>query len=201
MQNVTILPRREAVSEQASKPGAISIKPPRPWLQDFSLWILLVGPLVAPLFVWLGWTILRPFADGIYLLGEAVCPKVDVHMMFLGHAMAVCSSCWAAVFGLWTVRLLFGRAGEGFGSLSRLGLSTFWARWQSAASPIKIAVLVVGFLPWAFDVMMWDLGAWNSPQAFMMLAGYIGGLTAGALLLPAASEMRARLGRNVQRNV
>jgi hypothetical protein len=193
MQNSAAISQAKQTASQLGQPVATGVKPARPWLQDFWLWILLVGPLVAPLFVRIGWTVLRPFADGIYLLGDLVCPKVDVHLMFLDNPMAVCSSCWMSVFGLWTIRLLYGRAGEGLGAFSRLGLALFWARWQSAPAYVKISVLSAGFLPWAFDVMTWDLGAWSSPQAYMMLAGYVGGLAAGMLILPAASEMRARL--------
>jgi hypothetical protein len=40
-------------------------------------------------------------------------------------------------------------------------------------------------------VMLWDLGSWNSPFGYMMLAGFLGGVAAGMLLLPAASAMRA----------
>ncbi|MEO8288749.1 MAG: hypothetical protein ABI670_20205 [Chloroflexota bacterium] len=193
MQNATTAGHGTTTTQQSRANRATASSAPRPWLQDFWLWILLVGPLVAPLFVWTGMSILRPFADAIYLLGDTVCPKVDVHLMFLGFPMAVCSSCWASVFGLWTIRLLYGRAGEGMGALSRLGLAPFWDRWSAAPVTTKLAVLAVGFLPWAFDVLMWDLGAWNSPTAYMMLAGYTGGLVAGALILPAASDMRARL--------
>ena len=163
----------------------------RPWLQDLWLWILLVGPLTAPLFMWIGWPVLKPFAEGIYLLGAIVCPKLSEHFIVFGYPMSVCASCWAAVFGLWTVRLLYGRAGEGMGAFSRLGLAPWWERWSRVAVGTKLAVLAVGFLPWAADVMLWDLGVWASPWAFMMLAGYVGGLAAGALLLPAASAMRA----------
>jgi hypothetical protein len=161
-------------------------------LQDFWLWILLVGPLVAPLFAALSLPILKPFADAIYLLGQTVCPKVSMHFMVFGFPMAVCSSCWSAVFGLWTIRLLYGRAGEGMRPFSSLGLAAFWARWQNAAITTKLAILAVGFIPWALDVMLWDLRLWASPHAFMMFAGYMGGLVAGAVLLPAAAEMRAR---------
>jgi Predicted membrane protein (DUF2085) len=164
----------------------------RPWLQDAWLWILLAGPLVAPLFVALGTPVLRPFADGIYLIGEAVCPKVDVHLMFLGQPMAVCSSCWAAVLGLWAVRLLHGRAGEGFGPFSRLGVANFWRAWNRSPVPARFARLALSFVPWFVDVTLWDLGAWASPQAYMTFAGFLGGLGAGALLLPAAAGMRAR---------
>src|SRR5207244_4873463 len=103
---------------------------PRPWLQDTSLRVLLLGPLVAPLFVALGLPALRPFADGIYLIGDAVCPKPDAHLTFLGQPVAVCSSCWAAVFGLWAIRLLHGRAGEGAGPFSRLRLGFLWRAWN-----------------------------------------------------------------------
>jgi Predicted membrane protein (DUF2085) len=167
--------------------------PARPWLQDLWLWVLLVGPLTAPLFAWSGWPILRPFADGIYLLGTIVCPKLSEHFVLLGYPMSVCASCWAAVFGVWTVRLLYGRAGEGMGIFSRLGLAPWWERWSRATLSSRLAVLAAGFLPWALDVMAWDLGLWSSPRAFMMLVGYAGGLAAGALLLPASSVMRAAL--------
>lgn len=175
---------------QAEIAGA---QPPRPWLQDAWLWILLVGPLVAPLFVVLKLPILKPFADGIYLLGEVVCPKVDVHMMFLGEPVAVCYSCWASVFGLWTVRLLYGRAGEGFGPFAGLGLQKLWKQWEGASLLTKFGVLSLGFMPWAFDVMLWDMGAWNSPSVYMMFAGFVGGVTAGCVLFPAGAAMRARL--------
>ncbi len=167
--------------------------PERPAMQDFWLWILLVGPLVAPLFAAIGWPVLRPFADAIYLLGQVVCPKVSVHLSFLGQPMAVCASCWAAVWGLWVVRLLHGRGGEGFGLLSRLKLAPVWARWSKAHITTKLSVLTVGFMPWALDVMLWDTGAWRSPHLFMMLVGFIGGLSAGLLLIPMAAEMRARV--------
>lgn len=197
MQNINTLGAKSDSKNYIGISRKADAKPPRPWLQDFWLWILLVGPLVAPFFVMLNIPILRPFADGIYLLGEMVCPKVDVHLMFLGQPMAVCSSCWAAVFGLWAIRLLYGRAGEGLGPFSRLGLARFWARWQQSAPLLtKLGLLALFFMPWAFDVMAWDLGLWASPQGYMMAAGFLGGLAAGALLLPASSEMRAPLARS-----
>lgn len=194
MQNITTI-KQIANPNLTSATTSTAQRPPRPWLQDLWLWILLVGPLTAPLFVWTGIPILRPFAGSIYLLGDQICPKVDVHIMFLGYPMSVCASCWFAVFGLWSVRLLFGRAGEGLGPFSRLNLAPLWVKWSATYAPVKLAVLAAGFLPWAIDVMLWDMGAWNSPQLFMMLVGYLGGLTAGMLLLPAASAMRERLAR------
>jgi hypothetical protein len=107
--------------------------------------------------------------------------------------MSVCASCWASVFGLWSVRLLYGRAGEGLGIFSRLGLATWWERWSRASATTRFGVLAMGFLPWAFDVMAWDLGLWASPRAYMLLVGYLGGLAAGMLLLPASSAMRSAL--------
>ncbi len=169
---------------------------PRPWVQDLWLWILLLGPVLAPLFMLSGQPLFQLIAGGIYTLGDAVCPKVDFHFMFLGYPLAVCSSCWAAVFGLWTVRLLYGRAGEGMGLFSRLNLHRFWSRWQATPPEIKLSVLVAGFLPWATDVMLTDLRIWFSPHPFMMLAGYLGGLVAAMLLFPARAQMRARLQRN-----
>lgn len=164
-------------------------------MQDLWLWVLLLGPVVAPLFMLTGQPLFQFIAEGIYMLGNAVCPKVDFHFMFMGQPLAVCSSCWAAVFGLWTVRLLYGRAGEGFGPFARLGLSRFWSRWQATTLETRLAVLAVGFLPWATDVMLTDMRIWFSPHPVMMFAGYLGGLTAAMLLFPARAQMRARLER------
>jgi hypothetical protein len=164
-------------------------------MQDLWLWILLLGPVVAPVFMLTGQPLFQFIAEGIYLLGHAVCPKVDFHFMLLGQPLAVCSSCWAAVFGLWTVRLLYGRAGEGFGPLAGLGLSRFWFRWQAISLETRLAVLAIGFLPWATDVMLTDTGIWFSPHPVMMFAGYLGGIVAALLLFPARAQMRARLER------
>jgi hypothetical protein len=193
MRNVTANNNLRSIRLGTDKVSTSRQAPPRPWLQDFWLWMLLVGPLVAPMFLAAGLTLLRPFADAIYLLGETVCPKVDVHMMFLGEPVAVCFSCWASVWGLWAVRLLYGRAGEGFGPLMKLGFQPLWARWEGASISTKLGVLSLGFMPWALDVMLWDLGVWNSPSAYMMFAGFLGGVATGLLLLPAASSMRARV--------
>lgn len=197
MRNITSTNQVRNIGSRAGEVSTSRSVPPRLWLQDSWLWLLLVGPLVAPLFIALGMPILRPFADGIYLLGEVVCPKVGVHMMFLGEPVAVCYSCWASVWGLWAVRLLYGRAGEGFGLLSRVGLQPLWVRWVSASLVTKLGVLSLGFMPWALDVMLWDLGAWDSPSVYMMLAGFVGGVAAGILILPAASAMRARTSRRM----
>ena len=192
MQNVT-LANSETTPIATRQPARLAERPLRPWLQDGWLWILLVGPLVAPLFAALGWPVLRPIADGIYLLGQMICPKVSEHLIVFGQPMAVCLSCWGAVWGLWMVRLLYGRAGEGFGPFSRLGLAPLWARWSEARPTDKLGVLAVGFMPWALDVMLWDTGAWRSPLLFMAFVGFLGGLAAGALLLPTAAAMRERV--------
>jgi hypothetical protein len=192
MQNIATSLSIPRGSDRASDTAA-TINPPRPWLQDIWLWLLLVGPLTAPLFAWTGWGVLKPFADGIYLLGAIVCPKLSEHFELLGNPFSVCASCWSAVFGLWTIRILYGRAGEGMGPFSRLNLSSLWARWQSAPLTTRLAVLTIAFMPWAIDTALWDTNTWSSPRIFMMLVGYLGGIGAGLLLLPAASAMRARL--------
>ncbi len=137
MQNALSITQQTAREIPVDTLHQAGVKPPRPRLQDFWLWILLVGPLVAPLFAYLGYSVLQPFADAIYLLGRTVCPKVGVHFMFLGYPMAVCSSCWAAVWGVWSVRLLYGRAGEGVGPLSRLELSRTWRSGERLRHPLN----------------------------------------------------------------
>ena len=53
MQALTSLPT-QTYNQTATRQA-----PTKPWLQDFWLWILLIGPLTAPLFAWTNWPILN----------------------------------------------------------------------------------------------------------------------------------------------
>jgi hypothetical protein len=82
------------------------------------------------------------------------------------------------------------------GVFSRLNLKAMWDRWSDTPSYVKLSVLAVSFLPWTLDVIAYDTGLWSSGHPLMMLVGYVGGLGAGLLLLPAAAQMRIRTGRS-----
>ncbi|HUS14181.1 MAG TPA: DUF2085 domain-containing protein [Chloroflexia bacterium] len=138
--------------------------------------VLLVGPLVGPLFAAIGWPVLAWINWPLYLMGENVCPQPALVMHVFGQPMLVCSRCWGGVFGLWAVLLMYkaGAAGR------------FWTAWMRLPERARVALALLAFWPWVFDIIAYDRGWWTSPHTFLILSGVLGGLGAGALLLPLA---------------
>jgi uncharacterized membrane protein len=145
-------------------------------LADLILTILLVGPLVGPIFHAWGWPVLEWINWPIYLLGENVCPQPIFRLAFLGAPMVVCSRCWAAVGGLWVIRLAYGRWGRGAN----------WRTWLTVPEGGRVVVALLLFTPWVLDIVASDLGWWASDHPLMILLGFAGGLGAGQLILPYA---------------
>jgi hypothetical protein len=159
------------------------------WLANTVLGILLIGPLVGPVFAALGWPILAWVNWPIYLLGETVCPQPIFRLTFLGFPLVVCSRCWAAVWGLWVIRLAYGRWGRG----------PTWGAWLTLPEGLRVGLAVAAFLPWVLDIAAADLGYWVSDHPVMMLLGFMGGLGAGQLILPYATQRLRRAGQPVPR--
>jgi uncharacterized membrane protein len=146
------------------------------WLTWLVLSILLVGPLVGPVFSSLGWPILNLINWPLYLMGENVCPQPDFVFQVLGYPMLVCSRCWSGVFGLWIVLLSY-KAWSG---------SAFWLAWGRIPELGRVAIALLAFGPWVVDIVAAQAGWWYSSHTPMMLSGILGGLGAGALILPFA---------------
>jgi uncharacterized membrane protein len=147
-------------------------------LADLILTILLVGPLVGPIFHAWGWPVLEWLNWPIYLMGENVCPQPIFRLEVLGAPMVVCSRCWAAVGGLWVIRLAYSRWGRG----------PTWRAWLSAPEGARVALALLLFTPWVLDILASDLGWWGSGHPMMILLGFVGGLGAGQLILPYAAR-------------
>lgn len=152
------------------------------WITWLVLSILLVGPLVGPFFSWLGWPILGLINWPIYLMGENACPQPALVFHVLGYPLVVCSRCWSGVFGLWIVLLSYRAASAG----------PFWRAWMRLPELARIGLALLAFSPWVIDIVAYDHGWWQSGDPFLMLSGALGGLGAGALLLPLAAKDRSR---------
>jgi len=152
----------------------------RPARVQYSGWtwlvlgVLLVGPLVGPVFQQIGWPLLAWVNWPLYLMGENACPQPDLTLQVFGYPMLVCSRCWAGVFGLWTVLLTY-KASGGIGP---------WSTWLRLPELARVSVALLAFGPWVLDIIAADQGWWISGQAMLILSGLLGGLGAGALLLP-----------------
>ncbi|HMA35201.1 MAG TPA: DUF2085 domain-containing protein [Chloroflexia bacterium] len=138
--------------------------------------VLLVGPLVGPVFSASGWPLLGLINWPLYLMGENVCPQPDLVFTLFGFPLLICSRCWSGVFGLWIVLLTY-RAGSGSG---------VWATWRALPELARVTLALLAFGPWVIDIVAADQGWWASPLPFQLLSGILGGLGAGALLLPLA---------------
>ena len=68
----------------------------------------------------------------------------------------------------------------------------FWVVWTRLPELARVAVALLAFGPWVLDIVAADRGWWISPQAFLLASGFLGGLGAGALLLPYATRRPAR---------
>ena len=148
------------------------------WLTNLVLTILLVGPLVGPVFAALGWPVLAWINWPIYLLGENVCPQPVFRLEVLDAPMVVCSRCWAAVGGLWAVWGVYRRTGRGL----------LWRAWLAQPEALRVGLGLLLLAPWVFDIFAADQGWWFSSHPAMMALGFLGGLGAVQLLLPLATK-------------
>ena len=147
-------------------------------LANLVLGILAVGPLVGPLFAAWHLPLLDLINWPIYLMGENVCPQPIFRLEVLGAPMVVCSRCWAAVGGLWAVRLAYGAWGRG----------PLWRAWLAQPEPLRVGFALLTFAPWVFDIFAYDMGWWASDHPMMIVLGFVGGLGAGQLILPYATR-------------
>ena len=113
------------------------------WLANLVLVILLIGPLVGPVFAALGWPILAWINWPIYLMGENVCPQPIFRLEVLGAPMVVCSRCWAGVGGLWAVWLALRAAGRG----------PLWRAWLAGPEWARVGLALLLFAPWVLDIL------------------------------------------------
>src|SRR3954454_10818437 len=123
------------------------------------LGVLLVGPLVGPVFSQIGWPILGLINWPIYLMGENVCPTPDLSFQVFGYPMVVCSRCWSGVFGLWIVLLAY-KAAPG---------TPVWGAWRRLPDLAAVGLALLAFAPWVLDLIAYDQRWWLSPTWVQML--------------------------------
>ena len=150
----------------------------------FTLAVLLIGPLIAPLFQATG----LPFvADSGALardmLARYVCPTPAKSYALLGFPMAVCARCWGATIGLWGAWFVLRRT-----ILTGTPAATLAA---TEGPPYRGHWFVVGYLviPWMLRLclvlgalFLWtlEINAWPAaPLPALIVNGANGGFWAG----------------------
>jgi hypothetical protein len=136
-----------------------------------ALWVLLLGPLIAPLFQASGLPLLA--WSGLLardLLSAYVCPTPAKSYLLLGLPMAVCARCWGATIGLWGAYLLSKRERTA-SSVPHFLLLMFCA--------------LLAFALWPLEIVGEARGWWVAPYWLLLLngaqAGLLGGLALAAL--------------------
>ena len=151
----------------------------RVWLAlDVLLVLIIIGPVLAPLFHASGiWLLDRIAVWIIYPLGQLICPQ-DQHSLHIGrNLMAVCSRCYAAIGGLFLVRLALTSDPNGEGVGSRL--ARWWLRLPGGG---RLAFIVSVIALWQFDLWAERAGWWSWSQPVLIATGPIVGLAIGFLV-------------------
>ena len=135
------------------------------------LWVLLLGPPAAALFLATGVPLLR---DAGWLardlLSTYVCPTPAKPYLLLGQPMAVCARCWGATIGLWAGYLVYTRlAAQGHPALTWL-LTMNWS--------IRLPLLALPFALWVVEIQHWPA----APLWALLLNGAQAGIAAGVFM-------------------
>src|SRR5690349_756362 len=95
--------------------------------------------------------------------------------------MVVSPRCWSGRFGLWIVLLAY-KVASG---------SPFWVAWRGLPELTRVGLALLAFAPWVLDLVAYDQHWWLSDTSVQMPTGILGGLGAGALLLPMVARRSA----------
>lgn len=155
-----------------------SLARPRVWRAlDLLLALMIIGPVVAPFLAASNiWLLERIAYWIIYPIGRFICPQDHYSVELGSQLMAVCSRCYAAIGGLFLVRLALTSDPAGRGIPARL------ARWWAARGMAQRALLILAiFALWAVDVRAEHLGWWHWGHATMVVTGPIIGFGVGFL--------------------
>ncbi len=155
---------------------------------DGLLALIIVGPILAPLFEASGLWLFQGIARFIiYPMGQWVCPQ-DQHALHIGHnVMAVCTRCYAAIGGLTLVRVALGSNPQGNTVGARLARG--WHALPGAGRVLFIASIIA---LWQIDVRAERLGWWSWEQPVLIATGPLIGLAVGFLVYGALLWLTGR---------
>lgn len=145
---------------------------------DLLLLLMITGPILAPLFHLSGlWLFDRIAHWIIYPLGMWICPQDQHTLPIMGQAMSVCSRCYAAIGGLFLVRLAL------TSDVNEKGVGAWLARrWHERQGWQRLTFILAIISVWQFDIWAERLGWWSWGQGMLIATGPIVGLAIGFLV-------------------
>jgi hypothetical protein len=135
------------------------------------LWVLLLGPPAAALFLATGVPLLRDTGWlARDLLSMYICPTPAKSYLLFGQPMAVCARCWGATVGLWIGYLWHTRlATQGQQILT--GLLTI-------RRGVRLLLLALPCALWVVEIQVWP----TAPLWAILLNGVQAGIAAGMVV-------------------
>jgi uncharacterized membrane protein len=130
---------------------------------DFLMFLMIIGPLIAPHFEKMDNPLNRNTAALIYAIGAFVCPQPEYAWDYGGKLYAICFRCVAAVGGLLVARALHAYSQR--------------ARDMSLRSRLLFLLATVTWL--TIDVHFTHWGIWEANLPLMWLHGLIYGTSVG----------------------
>ena len=152
---------------------------------DFILVLMIIGPILGPLFHASGIWLLDQIAHWIiYPLGVWICPQDQHAIPIMGHAMTVCTRCYAAIGGLFSVRLAL------TSDPSKKGLGSWLARiWRQLSNKEQFIFIMSVITLWQLDIWAERLGWWSWGQGMLIATGPLVGLAIGFLFYGVAARL------------
>lgn len=144
---------------------------------DFILLLMIIGPVIAPLFHASGlWLFDRIAHWIIYPLGVWICPQDQHAILIMGHAMTVCTRCYAAIGGLFSVRLALTSDPD------KKGIGSWLARlWRQQSNQNRLIFITSIITLWQLDVWAERFAWWSWGQGMLIATGPIVGIAIGFL--------------------
>jgi hypothetical protein len=139
------------------------------WPFLLALWVLFLGPIIAPLFQ----ATRLPFvADAGWLardlLSHYVCPTPAKSYVLFDFPMAVCARCWGATIGLWLAWFAFRQPAAWFVAwVERYRQQPWWLRLVGSTLPFGL---------WVWEIVTWPTASYSVLLVNGALAGFAAGL-------------------------
>lgn len=139
------------------------------WPLITALWVLFLGPIIAPLFQATGLPLVADSGQlARDLLSTYICPTPAKSYQMAGFPMAVCARCWGATIGLWAAYWLSTRPPVRWWTmLHQWYLGQMWL--------VRLMISAAPFLLWVWEISAWPTASYE----VLLLNGAFAGFTAG----------------------
>ncbi|MEP7288661.1 MAG: DUF2085 domain-containing protein [Chloroflexota bacterium] len=134
-------------------------------LVEFALFMMMIGPLIAPFFARVNDPMFQAVSRFIFWIGEVICPQPQYAFEYGGRPYAVCYRCLMALVGLIIARWLHRPGGA-------------LVNW-----PLKNRLIALGLsLLWLqIDLQFTAHGIWEASIPLMIVHGIPYGVSVGAV--------------------